>query len=69
MDTGLTTSLTNDTNEVARWRMFCDLDWVGDWLTFYLWPNGLRPPQNGVVGRTWVVGLEAESHVHHEIAF
>ena len=24
---------------------------------------------NGVVGRTWVVGREFESHVHHEIAF
>ena len=24
---------------------------------------------NGVDGRTWVVGREFESHVHHEIAF
>ena len=24
---------------------------------------------NGVVGGTWVVGRDFESHVHHEIAF
>ena len=31
----------------------------------------LRPVtlQYGVVGRTWVVGREFESHVHHENAF
>ena len=49
------------------------LDWVGDWLTFYLQPNGLLTINmtltNGDDGRTWVVGREFESNVHHEIAF
>ena len=50
------------------------IDWVGDILVNLL-PLAQRTIYinmtltNGDDGRTWVVGREFESHVHHEIAF
>ena len=49
------------------------LVWVGDLLTFYQQPLQVAQRTNAftntVVGRTWVVGRDIESHVHHENAF